>query len=237
MMLSVHMCNNFAALVLQSAMKSKHQHSSMVLTMATIASLFQLPNPSARQPMTKSMWSNWLVNSVTRTADEPLVKPLLRLVIPILDQPSMHMGRGDIRVSLIDLTRPATTVIEMAIGKIIAGNYIQRRSQTGAPSTRNTVILCLPMVSLNMNATISKACLHCVAGLPFPCSTALCCRAIHSICHLSCLTVLCCGAILSLLVCTVMRSHSVFARLHCDAGYIKFHCLWSSRHERQSYLC
>jgi hypothetical protein len=68
----------------------------------------------------------------------------------------MHMGRGDIRVSLINLIGPATTVIEMAIGKKIAGNYIQRRSQPGALSTQNMVILCLPMVSLNMNASFSK---------------------------------------------------------------------------------
>jgi hypothetical protein len=42
----------------QSAMKLKHQHSLMVSTMASKTLLFQLPNPSARQPMTKSMWSN-----------------------------------------------------------------------------------------------------------------------------------------------------------------------------------
>jgi len=59
---------------------------------------------SARQPMTISMWSNWLVSSVMGTADIPLVKPLPRLLIPILDQPSMHMERDDIRVSLINLT-------------------------------------------------------------------------------------------------------------------------------------
>jgi hypothetical protein len=52
----------------------------------------------------------------------------------------------------------------MAIGKMIAGNYIQKRSQTGAPSDRNMVILCLHMVLPNMNVTFSKACLHCAAG-------------------------------------------------------------------------
>jgi hypothetical protein len=145
-----------------------------------------------------------------------------------------------IRVSPTNLARPAITVIEMAIGKMFAGNYIQKRSQTGAPSARNTVVLCLHMVSSSMNVTFSKkpdctvlrghsilACLRCVAGLPFLCSTALCCGAIHSICL--CLTALCCGAIhpichLSLPDCTVLRGHSVFARLRCDAELF-FVCL------------
>jgi len=214
-MRSAHMCNNFAPLVPQSAMELKHQHSSMVLTMATKALLFQLPNLSVRQPMTKSLWSNWLVNSVTRTSNVPLVKPLPTLVIPIPDKPSMHMARDDIRASPMNLARPATTVIEMPNSKMIAGNYIQNRRQTGAPSVRTRVVLCLHMVLPNMNATFSKALLHCAAG---------------SFCL--CLTALCCGAILSLLVCAVMLSHSVFTRLYCDVGYITFLCLLSSCHER-----
>jgi hypothetical protein len=81
-----------------------------------------------------------------RTMDVPLVKPLPRLVIAILDQPSMIMARDDIRVSLINLARTATTVIEMAIGKMFAGNYIQKRCQTGAPSARNTVVPSLHVI-------------------------------------------------------------------------------------------
>ena len=91
---------------------------------------------------------------------------------------------------------------------------------------------------------------------------------------LKCLSALCCGAAIPLPDCTVLRGHSDFACLHCDAepfclcptalwcrvilclsictmlrdliffslsalccGYIEFHCLWSSCHERQSYLC
>jgi hypothetical protein len=69
----------------------------------------------------------------------------------------MHMARDDIRVSPINLPRPATTAIEMAIGKMIAANYIQKRSQTGAPSVRNRAVLCWHMVSPNMNTTFSKA--------------------------------------------------------------------------------
>jgi hypothetical protein len=95
------------------------------------------------------MRSNWLVNTVTRTAGIPLVRSLPRLVMPKLDQPSIHMEREDIRVSPTNLARHSTTVIEMAIRKMIAGNYIQRRNQTDAPSIRNTEIICFHMVSLS----------------------------------------------------------------------------------------
>ena len=148
----------------------------------------------------------------------PLVKPLLRLVTPKLDQPLMFMARDDIRVSPINLAQSVTTVIEMAISKMFAGNYIQKRSQTGAPGARYRVVLSLHMVLPSMTVTCFKksdctvlrgnsilACLRCVVGPPFLCLTALCCGAVHSICHLS------------LLVCAVMRSYSVFARLCCDA--------------------
>jgi len=92
------------------------------------------------------------------------------------------------------------------------------------------------MVSPNMNVTFSKArlhcaagplhsvlaCLHCVVGLSFLCSTVLCCGAIHSICHFSCLTVLCCRAILSSPDGTVIRGYSLSVCQHCAVGTLSF---------------
>jgi hypothetical protein len=122
--------------------------------------------------------------------------------------------------------------MEMAIGKMIAGNYIQRRSQTGAPSTRNMVILFLHMVSPNTNVTFSKARLHCAVG-------PLYFARLHCAAGPLCLSLsaLCCGAAISLLDCAVLRGYQfnlslpdcavlrgypfylsfVFARLRCDA--------------------